>query len=853
MPATARQRVAQLLATDAQDHGLPLLPTSHHLVISTRSRVYSWHGHDLSELFHSGSAGIVAAKRANDGSGILAVADSHVVILHDIRKKLERSYRLKRAEGRVNVLEYADDSKSLYFTTSLQNAVQSYSVQQSRLLDPSHIHPSPPTCLALSRASSLLISASASPPTVYVQNLCLCTTPFHLHPAVSTAPVVVIACHPSRTNIFSLAFADGSVGVYDTLRLSSERGPGKRPVGASRDGYGAEVGFMTSVHAPGLTRGQAHARNDSVEGAIDPAAATNISEVSNRSGSITAAEFVPGYRARLVTVGMDGKCMVSDFEKMEKRKGRQICSWHVRSPATSLSILPGSRECSTAGMKSEANPEDCLLAVGRVDGKVLLYSLTGDALAEKTIDPDGGPILDVEWIKGSGEMQRTTEDSPSPREDMMKADQRQIPRRSPKRKSLSSLLAAGREEEEVVFGVLENVEGDHSDYTKKSESTGRSYHTAKQESSPPVPTIWQDVMEASQRNYMNLFSPVKQAKRRDSTAPTTSRAVRRKSATPRRKSTNTRRDSDRLSAISAPQLWNEAETKPAPYTSLRSRTQEAQSQSSTALAPGLLRHASTKEAQTDGTHVALFAPYLQRKSLYPTPNPPSTSQMKSPKVLPAITSTDADAGFNKPRDASIPVRKSSLSSTISKGTASTGMQSRKTVSFEEADGRAEGREPSKGDRIGRRGDTRTKAEQSHDPSASTASRRIHTECSTCTCDRQDSHAPITPHALTPLQSANGQHTDQALNQAVDQAMERVVEKAVDREKGQLPEHVQVQVQLEPDDFRSSIREMRAEMQAMRDELREDLHEEMRLLRDELEARIALALAGDDGGGARVMI
>ena len=50
------------------------------------------------ELFRSGSEGIVAARKLDGNSGTLAVADSHVVVLHDIHKGMQRSYRLKGSE-----------------------------------------------------------------------------------------------------------------------------------------------------------------------------------------------------------------------------------------------------------------------------------------------------------------------------------------------------------------------------------------------------------------------------------------------------------------------------------------------------------------------------------------------------------------------------------------------------------------------------------------------------------------------------------------------------------------------------------------------------------------------------------
>lgn len=76
-----------------------LCPKSHHLIITTTKAVLAWTSAGTAKLFRSASGGIVAAKRAPDGSGILAVADSQVVVLHDIKKGMRRrSYKLRGSE-----------------------------------------------------------------------------------------------------------------------------------------------------------------------------------------------------------------------------------------------------------------------------------------------------------------------------------------------------------------------------------------------------------------------------------------------------------------------------------------------------------------------------------------------------------------------------------------------------------------------------------------------------------------------------------------------------------------------------------------------------------------------------------
>lgn len=76
----------------------PSFPSSHHLVITTTKGVYTWSRNGVTEIFRSSSGGIVAAKKAHNGSSWLAVADSQVVVLHDTEKGMQRSYKLKGSD-----------------------------------------------------------------------------------------------------------------------------------------------------------------------------------------------------------------------------------------------------------------------------------------------------------------------------------------------------------------------------------------------------------------------------------------------------------------------------------------------------------------------------------------------------------------------------------------------------------------------------------------------------------------------------------------------------------------------------------------------------------------------------------
>ena len=81
----------------------PSFPRGYYLLVTTSVGVYSWGSDGVTLLFRSGSAGIVAARKA---SNMLAIADGQVVILHNIDKGLQkRSYKLKSSDvGTLNFL-----------------------------------------------------------------------------------------------------------------------------------------------------------------------------------------------------------------------------------------------------------------------------------------------------------------------------------------------------------------------------------------------------------------------------------------------------------------------------------------------------------------------------------------------------------------------------------------------------------------------------------------------------------------------------------------------------------------------------------------------------------------------------
>lgn len=398
------------------------LPLSNRLIITTKKGVYIWDAYGIAEIFRSGSEGIAAAKKIVIGSEMLAVADSQVVVLHDINGGLQRSYRLKgsdvgvylqavhnstdSAQGQVRLLKYANESKKLFFTTTLQNSVQSYSLKHSRLLDPTHTHPSPPSVFALSCTSQFLLSTSPAPPTIHLTCLAFNTPPALLHPQCSSSAVVAAEFHPERENYFCIAFADGTAAVYDAYHFYDTHGTSKSRVSAGTLGNCGEKAFIRGLHVGTVTK-NAPVDGGATFGGCDPA--VDQGGIGRKESGISAVAFVPGRKATVVTVGADGKCCVVDFTQPTKHRALLLRSWHIRRPATSLSIICSTKKAIIGQFDGVDDPESehrheqpnesYYIAVGRSDGRVLLFDLDGKPLGEQTLNENGAQIIDLEWTE----------------------------------------------------------------------------------------------------------------------------------------------------------------------------------------------------------------------------------------------------------------------------------------------------------------------------------------------------------------------------------------------------------------------------------------------------------------------
>ncbi|KAL1624134.1 hypothetical protein SLS54_004063 [Diplodia seriata] len=384
-------RVAQhARPAPVEPHHAFVFPKDHHLVITTESNVWSWDRSGLTNAFGSASGGILAAKEAKDGSGLLAVADDQVVVLHDANRGMDRSYRLKGTD-----------------------------------------------------------------------NLTLRTPALQLQPRASASAVETAAFHPDRPNVFLLAFKDGTLAAYDATRILGKAG---------RGGSSGEVGRFKGLHAV-TNRVGANLRAEMGD---------DQQVTGDRSVSITSAAFLPGHRSRAVSVGADGRCRLLDFEY----GGNILRTWHAKGPATSLSILTVRQKQAQLARAAISRAETAgaptnTLAVGREDGKVLIFDSVGILLSEQTVDAEAGRVIDVQWMKGPGLRPHSKPAKARVQQDVVAAGDIWAASPSP-----------ADDAEEDVEDVLED-------------DSGTVYHRPAAESPEQRPQI-------NAMNYLDLFSPVKQ-------------------------------------------------------------------------------------------------------------------------------------------------------------------------------------------------------------------------------------------------------------------------------------------------------------------------------------------------------
>ncbi|KAL8792273.1 MAG: hypothetical protein Q9195_005152 [Heterodermia aff. obscurata] len=434
-------RVAPTVHLVEETDRSPSFPRDHHLLVTTSVGVYSWDSDGVTRLFRSGSGAIVAARKARN---VLAIADGQVVILHDIDKGLQkRSYRLKGSDGQIGLLQYMDNTATLYFTTTLQNAVQAYSMDTFELLDPAPTHPSRPNVFALSSLSHLLLSTSCRPPTIYLTDLSRHSPPIPLRPQCSASAVAAAAFHPERENVFALAFADGTLAVYSAIYLTRENANVPRGQRSMDSYHVTEVGFIKRVHATtSQVQSSSGQEGNSIFRGYDPG--TETTGIGNIASGIAAIAFVPSLKATLMSVGADGKCCVTDFAVSKRQDShrsniRIVRSWHLGSAGTSLALCctgqlhAPAKVVNGRNRPSSSGSDKVLAAIGLQNSKVIVYNIEGILEGQHTFDPNAPcvRVAGIEWAATNNDRSRP------------KIRSRQ-PSSRRKRKSLGSVLAAGR-------------------------------------------------------------------------------------------------------------------------------------------------------------------------------------------------------------------------------------------------------------------------------------------------------------------------------------------------------------------------------------------------------------------------
>lgn len=124
--------------------------------------------------------------------------------------------------------------------------------------------------------------------------------------------------------------------------------------------------------------------------------------VSATSSGIASVALLPNRKATAVTVGADGKCCVVDFTQPSRNKAVLLSTWRLRRPATSMSVVyardsPFLDQADDPDDWSAPSGKDFCIAIGRQDGKVMLFDLDGHLLSEELLDSRRHRIVDVEW------------------------------------------------------------------------------------------------------------------------------------------------------------------------------------------------------------------------------------------------------------------------------------------------------------------------------------------------------------------------------------------------------------------------------------------------------------------------
>lgn len=175
----------------------------------------------------------------------------------------------------------------------MSTSVQAYSIPTAELMPTLLSHSSPPNTIAVSGNGDVLLSASPDPPTIYLQDRRWGgSAPVKFQPTdAAHSPVTCAAFHtlddtiqPAYAN-FVLGFQDGCLAMYQLYlsSLSESRRTSDTHQQRSFQLQPVRIGVIKKLHKAAM-------------------------------GGATAAEFIPGYNSRVVSIGHDGRCRLVDFE-----------------------------------------------------------------------------------------------------------------------------------------------------------------------------------------------------------------------------------------------------------------------------------------------------------------------------------------------------------------------------------------------------------------------------------------------------------------------------------------------------------------------------------------------------------
>lgn len=276
-------------------------------------------------------------------------------------------------QGSVHKIACGKHSDCVYFSSSLQNDIRCYSLEENRATSFHCRHKSPVTIICLSARSIYMLSASNDPLTVYLEDLTGNKMPIQLIPSASSSLVTLATFHPEQEAIFLLAYEDGTVSIHSAIQLL---------VSKTRFST-SQLYFVEQLHAK-----------------------PTYDERGPSCKSIAAAAFAPGYTFRTISVGTDGVLIHYDFELSLQPS----VPWNVGGVCTSLSILSYPATTVTPKVQSVRREpgNKRLIAVGRQSGSVGIYDIKGVLRHEHNFD-DLGPICDVQWIPSLDIKEKTFE------------------------------------------------------------------------------------------------------------------------------------------------------------------------------------------------------------------------------------------------------------------------------------------------------------------------------------------------------------------------------------------------------------------------------------------------------------